>query len=275
VGVALVDRRKRPMEPTAEGEVLLRRVDDSLGLLRKGVAEIWSNDPGALFRTLKIALVEDLDSEVTPALAARLSRDLKSCNLSFLSRPSHDILTLLQSEEIDIGIASAAEFRGMRLIETPLLRDPYVLIAPSERSDAAGTYLGGAVDLPFLRYSKKQLMGRRIEAQLRRLRLDVPSHLELESTPPILSLVADGKAWTITTALNFACTDRYHDRITAMPFPDAGFVRQLSVFRSEEFPEKLFELFDRTVRRLVQTRIIAPTVARVSWLDGEFHLLES
>jgi DNA-binding transcriptional LysR family regulator len=274
VGVMLVDHRKRPMKPTPEGEVLLRRVDDSLGLLRKGMAEIWSKDPSALFRVLKVALVEDLDTEVTPALAALLSRDLKSCDLSFLSRPSHDILTLLQSEEIDIGIASAAEFRGTRLIEAPLLRDPYVLIAPSERRDAAGIYLNGTVDLPFLRYSKKQLMGRRIEAQLRRLRLDIPSHLEFESTPAILSLVAAGKAWTITTALNFACTDRYHDRIEALPFPDAGFVRQLSVFRPEEFPESLFEHFDQAVRQLVQTRIVEPTVALVPWLDGEFRLLE-
>lgn len=274
VGVTLVDHHKRPMKPTAEGEVLLRRVDDSLNLLRKGMAEVWSKDPSALFRVLKVALIEDLDIEVTPALAALLSRDLHSCDLSFLSRPSHDILTLLQSEEIDIGIASAAEFKGTRLIEVPLLRDPYVLITPSNRRDGPEHYLDGTVDLPFLRYSKRQLMGRRVEAQLRRLRLDIPSHLEFESTPAILSLVADGRAWTITTALNLASSDRFHDRIEALPFPDAGFVRQLSIFRPEEFPESLFRLFDEAVRQLVQTRIVAPTVQHVPWLDGEFRLLE-
>ena len=273
VGVALIDHRKRPMKLTPEGDILLARVDDSLLLLRKGMSEVWSKDPATLIRSLRIAMIEDLDTEVTPALAAGLSATLPACALSFLSRPSHDILTLLQSDEIDLGIASAAEFRVMRLTEAPLLRDPYVLIAPKGREDRAGEYLGGRVDLPFLRYSKKQLMGRRIEAQLRRQRLDLTSRLEFESTPAILALIAEGQAWTITTALNVASSDRCHDRLSIMPLPGAGFVRRLSIFRAEDLPVPLFETLDRILRPLLRDRIIAPMVAVHPWLADEFRLL--
>ncbi|MGI3186986.1 LysR family transcriptional regulator [Nioella aestuarii] len=273
VGVALIDHRKRPMKLTPEGDVLLARVDDSLLLLRKGMSEVWSNDPAALIRSLRIALIEDLDTEVTPALAASLSSALPACEFSFLSRPSHDILTLLQSDEIDLGIASAAEFRVMRLTEAPLLRDPYVLVVPRDQKQSAGDYVGGRVDLPFLRYSKKQLMGRRIEVQLKRLRLDLPSRLEFESTPAIMSLIAEGKAWTITTALNVASADRYHDQIAIIPLPGAGFVRRLSIFRAEDLPVSLFETLDKSLRPLLQDRIIAPMVAAHPWLADDFRLL--
>ncbi|WP_306047207.1 LysR family transcriptional regulator [Nioella sp. MMSF_3534] len=273
VGVALIDHGKRPMKLTQEGDILLARVDDSLMLLRKGISEVWSKDPAALIRSLRIAMIEDLDTEVTPALAASLSAALPACSFSFLSRPSHDILTLLQSDEIDLGIASAAEFRVMRLTEAPLLRDPYVLVVPKGRKDSAGEYLGARVDLPFLRYSRKQLMGRRIEAQLRRQRIDLPSRLEFESTPAILSLIAEGEAWTVTTALNVASSDRHHDRIAIMPLPGPGFARRLSIFRAEDLPQSLFETLDRTLRPLLQDRIIAPMVAAHPWLADEFRIL--
>lgn len=273
VGVALIDHRKRPMRLTAEGTILLARVNESLLLLRKGMSEVWSKDPAALIRSLRLAVIEDLDSEITPALAARLSAALPACELSFLSRPSHDILTLLQSEEIDLGIASAAEFRVLRLTEAPLLRDPYVLVAPQGSDDHAGDYLGCRVDLPFLRYSRKQLMGRRIEAQLRRQRIDLASRLEFESTPAILALIAEGRAWTITTALNVASSDRFHHRIKMLPLPGAGFVRRLSIFRAEDLPVGLFEALNTSLRPLLQDRIIAPMVAAHPWLADEFRLL--
>ncbi|WP_167853538.1 LysR family transcriptional regulator [Roseovarius aestuariivivens] len=273
VGVALIDHRRRPLRLTSEGETLLARVDESLGLLRKGMAEVVSKEPGTLVRALRLALIEDLDAQVTPALAARLSRDLRSCDLSFRSRPSHDILTLLQTEEIDIGIASAAEFRATRLDERPLLRDPYVLVAPRGQEGTPDAFLRGASRLPLLRYSRKQLMGRRIEAQLRRLRLDIPARLEFESTPAILSMVAEGQAWTITTALNVASAGALVPRLRVLPFPDAGFVRPLSVFHAEAVPHRVVSLFEATVRPLLRDRVIAPTVAQVPWLAPDFRLL--
>lgn len=273
VGVAPIDHRKRPMALTPEGDILLARVDASLSLLRKGLSEVWSNDPAALIRSLRIAVIEDLDTEVTPAVAASLSAALPACALSFLSRPSHDILTLLQSDDIDLGIASAAEFRLLGLSEAPLLRDPYVLVVPRDQRASAGDYVGGRVDLPFLRYSRKQHMGRRIEAQLKRLRLDAPSRLEFESTPAILALIAGRTAWTITTALNVASADRYHDQIAILPLPGAGFVRRLSIFRADTLPVSLFETVEHSLRPLLQDRMIAPMTAAHPRLTDQFRLL--
>ena len=274
VGVALIDHRQRPMKLTLAGQIMLRRVDESLLSLRKGMSEVWSNDPGSMMRRLTVASIEDLDTEVTPFLASGLSVALPSCELSFLSRPSHEIISLLQSEEVDVGIASATEFRDMQLKEAPLMRDPYVLIVPAGVDASSDAFLQGATGLSFLRYSKKLMLGQRIETQLRRLRRDVPNRLEFESTQAILSLIAEGQAWTITTALNVACAHRYRDRLQIMPLSDGGFTRRLSLFWREDLPETVIALVDEMLRSLVQERIIAPTVSDVGWLDGAFRLMD-
>lgn len=273
VGVDLIDHRKRPMKLTTAGETLLHRVDESLLALRKGVSEVWSNDPASMVRRLTIASIEDLDLQVTPFLARDLGMALPACELGFLSRPSHEIISLLQAEDVDIGIATAAEFRDTNLIEAPLMRDPYVLIVPADRDDPADAYLDGNSGLNFLRYSKRQMLGQRIEVQLRRLRKHIPNRLEFESTQAILALIAEGQAWTITTALNYACAYHAHDRIRAIPLTDGGFTRQLSLFWREDLPESVIGLVDDMLRELIQARIVAPTVGLAPWLADGFRLL--
>ncbi len=195
VGAALIDHQKRPMRLTAAGETLLQRVDEAMGALHSGLAEIWSKDPAALIRNLKIALVEDFDTQVQPKLAAQFSSELPACQLSFLSRPSHEILSMLENGDVDIGVSWAPDIQPAQVTEVPLLRDPFVLVAPRGRKESAADYFDEAVGLPFLRYSKRQLIGRRIEAQLRRLRLNLPSRLVFENTSAILTMVAEGRAW--------------------------------------------------------------------------------
>ncbi len=274
VGAALIDHQRRPMRLTAAGETLLQRVDEATGALHTGLAEIWSKDPAALIRNLKIALVEDFDTQVQPKLAAQFSNELPACQLSFLSRPSHEILSMLENGDIDIGVSWAPEFQPAQVTEVPLLRDPFVLVAPPGRTERAADYLNEAVGLPFLRYSKRQLIGRRIEAQLRRLRLDLPSRLVFENTSAILTMVAAGRAWSITTALNAISTRFALEQVEVMALPDAGFVRQLSIVHASELSPGIVELFDANIRPLVQDHVVVPTVKQVPWLKNDFRLLE-
>ena len=90
---------------------------------------------------------------------------------------------------------------------------------------------------------------------------------------PFLALVAAGRGWTITTALNFASGHRHHDRIRAMPFEGGRFARRLSLFRRRDLQPSLMATVDDSLRPVVQSRIIAPTVAMSPWLDGDFALL--
>lgn len=276
VGARLIDHDRRPMRLTPEGDIFLKRVDEALWQLRKGFSELWSDNLTSLVRALRIAHVEDFDTDVGPVLVDRLASAMPACDFSMLSRPSHDILDLLQSEQADVGIASFAERDIPGLVEEPVLRDPFLLVTPTRLAQpptdvAQLSALCG--ELPFFRYSSQQLIGRRIEAQLRRLDLRLPRRMEFESTHAILSMVAAGRGWTITTALNYARAQRYHAGVRLTPFPGKAFSRRISLFRRDDLPTAIHEMVARILRGAIGRLVIEPTIGRHPWLRETFRLL--
>lgn len=275
VGADLLDHNKRPMSLTIEGQLLLKRVDEAMWLLRMGLSEVWSEDISQLHRLLRIAHIDDFDPDVGPELIDHLSRFLPSCDFSVFTRPSHEILDLLQSERLDIGLATTADHEIPGLSEDPVLRDPFLIVLPKDTP--LPTTLGDletlSQTLPLLRYSKTQVIGRRVEAQLRRMGLRLPDRMEFESTHTILSLVAAGRGWTITTAMNHARARRYQDSTRAIRFVGTAFVRNISVFWRNDLPARIPDLVTKLVRGSLQSQIIEPTLAARPWLDGQFHIL--
>ena len=275
MGLPLLDHGKRPLRMTQAGTILLRHVETSLGSLRKAMSEVWSENLDAFAGTLRIASIEDFDPHVNPALAARLGALFPASSISFLSRPSHDVISLLQSEDADIGIASRADGETPDLVERRLLRDPYLVVLPCGQTASVRDCLSGQMDLPFLRYSKRHIMGRCVEAQLRRLNIVIPSRFEFESTVAILSLVARGHAWTITTALNLATMQSGLGRLRAHPLPEAGFAREISLYQRGDMHVRFLDAMEAALRPEVQTMIVDPMIDRDPALRPMFHLLET
>ncbi len=278
LGTQLVDHSRRPMRLTPAGEMLLRRVDEAMWLLRKGVSDIWSEDLHSIVRLLRIAHIEEFDTDVGPALVQQLSQAMPHCDFSMLSRPTHEVIELLESEQVDVGIASSVDHERVGLIEDAFLRDPFILVLPSCLTEPAPTMadLQTMQDrLPLMRHSRKQQIGRRIEAQLRRLGARFPERMEFESTHAILSMVAAGRGWAITTALTFARAQRYHGALRAMPFPGRAFSRTISLVCREELPATIRTLIERSTRGAAQRLVIDPTVARYPWLSAGFATISA
>lgn len=217
-----MDHGRRPMVLTAAGEQFLRHVDEALSQLQRGEAAVAS---GQLAQTasLRLGLIEDFDSEVAPDLARILARTLPVCSFCHFTRPSHDILRLLKDRRIDMGVATRPPGGTGGLVEfPPLLRDPFVIALPprSAPPENAAAHLAGQTDRPLLRYAQTQIIGRLIEAQLRRLRVTLPNRFELESNQSLMGMVAE-VSWAITTPpTSFARATRFHDRIALHPpFP--------------------------------------------------------
>lgn len=278
VGIALLDRTRRPMRLTPAGEVMRKRADEALSSLRRGLSEIWSDDLASLVRPLRVALIEDFDADVGPALADDLIRDAPNCEISFLLRPTHEILDLLQAEEIDIGVAATKEFDGRGVTEVPLLRDPFVLVLPADTTIMPAhpkELISSSPSLPLLRYNSRQLLAQRIEAQLRRMGVQFSRRMEFETTHIILSLVAAGRGWTVTTALSFARAQRYHFQLRVLPFPGGTFSRQISVFMREDVPDSVTALSLDSMRRSIQQMVVDPVVARYPWISDQLRLFDA
>ncbi len=272
LGIALVDHKLRPMVLTPAGNIFFVNIEEALRLIRKAEIEAVSGNMIEV-RSLRLGLLEDFDSEIAPELARILASGMKNCEFAHYTRPSHEILSLLHDGKIDVGVATKPMDEVLNLVEYPMLRDPFVLAAPAPGLGKPNDYLSGKSALPFLRYSHEQFIGRQIEAQLRRLRITPSNRFEMESNQSIMSMVAEGSGWTITTPMNFIQAKRFHKEIELHPFPSKNFARYLSLFTIEEYTENVANMIDDNLRSLIRLRAIKPIVTKFPWLKDTFTLL--
>ncbi len=271
LGVSLIDHNRRPMVVTPAGSVFLRYIDEALSLIRKAEIEAVSGDMIEA-RSLRLGLVDDFDAEIAPELARLLAAGMQNCEFNHYTRPSHDILRLLRNQQIDVGVAARPTDDVTDLVEYPLIRDPFVLVTPASHGLSPEDYLAGMSAVPFIRYSRTQIIGRQIEAQLRRLRISFPNRFELESNQSIIGMVADGSGWAITTPVSYLRAKRFHAHTVLHRFPGKSFARYLSLFTTDEYAQSVTQLIASTLRRLIQLRTIEPAVEQMTWLSDSFYL---
>ena len=272
LGVDLVDHAKRPMALTPAGRTFLRNIEEALRLIRQAKSEMALGNP-TLIRDLRLGMVEDFDSEIAPELAQFLASVMPRCTFRHYTRPSHEILTMLQQQKIDVGVATRPLYEVPGLLEYPLLRDPFVLACPKSWSGSPGDLLAGKVGLPFLRYSRDQIIGMQINSQLRRLRLALPNKLEMESNQSIMGMVAEGSGWAITTPTCYVRALRFQDRVALHPFPGREFSRTLSLFSLDTIVQSSAQHILTALRQLIERRVVEQVTARMPWLAGRFRIM--
>ncbi|MEM6578734.1 MAG: LysR family transcriptional regulator [Pseudomonadota bacterium] len=273
LGTPLFDHARRPLRVTPAGAAFHQQIDVALKLIRRAEAGVRAGDL-AQTRQLALALIEDFETEIAPEVARMLTAAMPRCRFQHLTRPSHEIITLLRDKKIDIGIAAAPETLPPEVSETPLLRDPYVLARPVSAEPSADDLLEGKTALPFLRYAPDQVMARQIDAQLRRLKRTQPEGHVFDSNQTLMRLVAEGAGWTITTPMNYLRAQPWHRQIALASFPGRSFARRLSVFTTDLTDMSVAQRVAGLLRQLIAQRAVKPTVATMPWLAADFRVLE-
>ena len=129
--------------------------------------------------------------------------------------------------------------------------------------------------MPFLRYARDQLISRQIEAHLARQKLVFEERFEIGSNPALMAMVARRIGWAITTPLGYMRAARSQDEIDVFPLPFDGFSRTISLFAGADWAEQVPRDVAQAVRRLAQSQIIDPAIARLPWLGGELRVIEA
>lgn len=274
LGVSLVDHNRRPLVLTSEGRVFLDYVDKALTLLRTAETEALTGRLSDV-RSLRLALIEDFDSQIAPELATSLARDMPGCAFNHLTRPSHEILNLLPGRAVDVGVATRPQDIPTGLVAYPLLRDPYVVAMPRGCGFEPADCLTGKTGLPLLRYSTDQIIGTQIASHLRRLRIYLPIRFQFESNQSLMGMVADGAGWAITTPTNYLRARRFRDRVRLAPFPGKAFARHIALFTRQEFSPATTALVWTSMRSLIAAHVLEPVLTDMPWLTSGFTLLDA
>lgn len=273
LGVALFDHARRPMVLTPTGRNFLRNISQAMQAIRKATAEASAGNV-ADASYLRVATIEDLDSDVTPELAVYLSQQMPDCSFLYCTGTSNEIIRLLRNREVDLGIVTSPQKSVNDLIEWPLLRDPFVAILPRAAEPSLPDIVAGKTKLPFLQFSSDLIIAGQIEAQLRRLGVQLPNKFECGNNQTLMAMVAAGAGWTITTPLLFSRARRFQSKLRMQPFPGKSFSRTLSLTSSPDCARSVIDLVNHKVRGALHQHIITDMHRDVPWLKDQFALID-
>ncbi len=273
LGIALFDHTRRPMVLTSKGEAFLRNISEALHTIRKAKAEASAGHlTDASY--LRIGSIEDLDSDITPDLAVYLSKVMPQCNFLYQTGTSHEIIEKLRNRQLDVGVTSSPSDLSGELRDRALFRDPFVVVLPIGVDAPLKDVVSGKTDLRFLQFSSDLMVGRQIDAQLRRLGVPVPQTFECGNTQTLMAMVASGAGWAITTPLMFSRARRFQSKLRMHPFPGKGFSRTLSMVVTPDCSDTVLGLLERKLRDLTAKHVIDPLHMSMPWLRDSFTLID-
>lgn len=255
VGARLFDRRARPVTLTPAGQMLRAHAHRILEAVSDAQAELAELNLATLPQ-LSLAIIDDLDASLTPALVLSLEKRFRGCFIDTTSGRSDWVTTRLERREADIAVSASlpADANSFRAI--PILREPLILVAAKDALAADRDTREQLADLPFVQYSEAMPIGRIVAQHLKRVRFNVPRRYAFEASRSVFAMAAQAGGWTLTTPLNLLDAERFVSGMDILPMPFPALSRRVYLIaRNEELghlPEQLAE----DCRALLAERIV-------------------
>lgn len=273
LGAELVDHGRRPMQLTPAGRAYLKRTQSVLSQLRLAQSELTVMDLSHLSQ-LSLGIIDDFDNDLTPRLVTMLAESLSTCRFKLTTAPSHEISAEMAEGRLHIAIAASSGEVMPGVVEYPLVRDPFILVCQKGALARAGGAEALMAQEPMLKYDQAQRIGAQIEAHLKHQNLHFEERFEIGAHLSLMTLVARGGGWGITTPLGYMRAGRFHDQMEAHPLPFQPFARTISLFASSDWADKVPRDVAQTTRMLVNEMVIAPAWQQLPWLKGNLRVLD-
>jgi len=265
LGTELMNRRERPMSLTPAGRVLRKRAQTILLEAARARSEIAGLDLSQLGQ-LRLGMVEDFESSVTPLLIAQMADTLTNTRFELETGPSHRLLDRLEHRALDVIVAAELEVAEDWRESHPMLQDPFVAVVPKGHREAIHT-------LPLIQYTRRHAMGRMVANHLSEQGMRLTQRFELDSYRAMLAMVAGGTGWTILSSLGVLNAGRYARAIEVIPLPTTPLSRRISLTVRRDGVSEMASDIARRLRPLLQDQVVTPLVAANPWLEGYVKLL--
>lgn len=262
LGAVLIDRAARPLQMTGAGQRFRVHAQVMLNAASEARVDLASDSLGAGM-TLRLGMIEDFEGSVTPSLLGALAGDLQASRFLLETGPSHRLHDQLEARALDLVVAADLEGESEGFDVYPLLAEPFLRIAP----------VGAGADLPLIRYSSRQVMGRQIAQHLVREGQAFPGRIEADSYAAMLAMVAAGAGWAILPPLALHHVGGLLPGLAVSPLPFAPLSRRISLTARQgvlrDMPDRVAQL----LRGLLDRHVVAPMVAQLPWLQDDLRVL--
>jgi len=169
--------------------MFLGRANSILNEATQAQAELAMADLTRL-TLLRLAMIEDFDADVTPALLTEMGSHLLNCNFKLETGASHQLVDPLEPCALDVIVAADIGQDNDDTEVHPLMVEPVFIAAPREK-------IGDDVEkslrrLPMIRYANNHFMGQLITDHLGSQNSKLRHRFELDSYSAIMAMVTDG-----------------------------------------------------------------------------------
>ncbi|MFP5460433.1 MAG: LysR family transcriptional regulator [Gammaproteobacteria bacterium] len=224
-GVPLFDREMRPARPTRAGRLLFELGGELLAHARAVSGQLRSSARQE-HAQIRLGCVDSFAATIGPELIRALSGSARQ--LLLWSGLTPGLGAQLQARELDLAVCTEIALDDPRIVQRPVFSEPWVLVLP-RRPGGPGKPLqslrglAALVEqldgLPLIRYSQRSVIGQQIERFLSHAGLRAPRRFEFDATDPLLSLVAAGLGFGLTTPLCLWQSRSWLGQVDVLPLP--------------------------------------------------------
>lgn len=267
--VELLDRGRRPLQLTLEGQAL---VESARWMVREAVQlpERMQGISGKKLPRIRIGLVDSFAATTGPQLIRRLLREAVQISVWTGLSPAQGEALQQRSRDMIITSDPLDEVDGLQ--RYPIFREPFILLLSAVDSERLKkldlSELAASVQL--IRYSARSHIGGQIDRHLRRMSLEVPRTLEIDTSDTLAAMVAGGIGWAITTPTCLLQGRGNAANLRAVKLPGPSLTRQLVLLaRAGEYGD-LPGQFRDIAQEIFRNTIIGEIKTLIPWLDYEF-----
>ncbi|MGV2288165.1 LysR family transcriptional regulator [Trinickia sp. YCB016] len=269
----LLDRTTRPARPTAAGQ----RLFEHANVLMQGahqMVESVRNVTRAKRVVVRLGCIDSFAATIGPIVIRALADTSHSIRMWSGITPTLD--GQLEARQLDVVVTTGSLSQAPGVRRQKLFSEPYFVVLPkSFEIDRFTTLAELSRHLQLIRYSARSLIGQQVDGYLAAHADNIERTYELDATDPMLSLVAAGLGFALTTPLCLWQSRHYVPDIRVVPLssfsrhgrPYEGLSRAFYLaYRENELgrlPADLYEML-----RLAYSRQVSRDIAAAIGLDA-------
>lgn len=239
-GILLFDRNARPPKLTPEGEKFVLRARELLSS--------WSSLRNASRQqpprgVLNIGAVHTIVSGVLPPALRKLRARRPDLEIKLSTGLAHELEAGVRRGAIDAAVLPQPSAVEPGLVWQPFCTEWLAVIAPSRAKGKTDREL--LASAPFIRLRRVAWgLGRLIDQELSRRRIEVNATMEVDTLEGIMSLVTNGIG--VSIAPKRPISRPFMQGIRSVPFGDPPLSRTISVLQKHVNPSRQFvqDLYD-------------------------------
>jgi DNA-binding transcriptional LysR family regulator len=221
---------------------------------------------------LRCGLVDSFASTGGPSLIKSIAH--RAENLRVISGVSPIMWEGVRNRELDLAITMPSPTPIPGVSQFPLLREAYVLALPKSFDGEYKDLKTLVQSLAFIRYSGRTPSGTEAENYLKWLRLLPGPGLEFDTADAVLSMVASGLGWTMTTPLCLLQARSHLAKVRCVPLPGPAVYRQLVIMCRLGELMKLPEEVAAIAKRILMEESFREISQYAPWLRDEHFSCE-